>query len=59
MDQKPFPEQEVLYFSQRKLCQTSGRTMSVVPQEDEEGAACWLPAPAATGHRRKVAARSD
>lgn len=53
MDQKPFPEQEVLYFSQRKLCQTSGPALSVVPQEDEEGAACRLPAPAATGHREK------
>lgn len=51
MDQKPFPEQEVLYFSQRKLCQTSGHAMSVVP--DEEGAASRLPAPAATGHREK------
>lgn len=53
MDQKPFPEQEILYFSQRKLCQTSGPALSVVPQEDEEGAACRLPAPAATGHREK------
>lgn len=46
MHQKSFPEQEVLFFSQKKLRQTSGHTMSVVPPEDEEGAACRLRAPA-------------